>query len=132
MADTKKADTTVTITLSSVIIDAADPEPEGAFWQRLLGGSITRTPTHHFIQAPGFPVLVIQSAPGHAAPHWPDGTSQQLHLDFAVDDLATADRTAVEAGASRLRPTDAVPPDSRKGSRVYASPAGHPFCLRTV
>lgn len=120
------------ITLSSVIIDAASLEPEGTFWHRLLGGSITRTPTHHFIQASGFPVLVIQSAPGHVAPDWPDGTSQQMHLDFAVDDLATADRLAIEAGASRLQPTGNVPPDSQKGSRVYASPAGHPFCLRSA
>ncbi|NGN70181.1 VOC family protein [Streptomyces sp. A7024] len=120
------------ITLSSVIIDAGDLEPEGTFWHRLLGGSITRTPTHHFVQAPGFPVLVIQSAPGHVAPEWPDGVSQQLHLDFAVDDLRAADRTAIDAGASRLRPTDDVPPDSEKGSRVYASPAGHPFCLRSA
>ncbi|MFF2325824.1 MULTISPECIES: VOC family protein [unclassified Streptomyces] len=120
------------IALSSVIIDTADLEPEGAFWHRLLGGSITRTPTHHFVQAPGMPVLVIQSAPGHVAPEWPDGISQQMHLDFAVDDLPVADRTAMEAGARRLRPTGDVHPDSRTGSRVYASPAGHPFCLRSA
>ena len=120
------------ITLSSVIIDAAELEPESAFWHRLLGGSITRTATHHFIRAPDFPVLVIQSAPGHVAPNWPDGISQQMHLDFAVDDLATADRLALEAGARRLQPTDDVHPESQKGSRVYASPAEHPFCLRSV
>ncbi|WP_236669623.1 hypothetical protein [Streptomyces antimycoticus] len=33
------------VTLTSVIIDAGDVETEGAFWHRLLGGSITRTPT---------------------------------------------------------------------------------------
>ncbi|MFC9426906.1 VOC family protein [Streptomyces sp. NPDC056987] len=120
------------ITLSSVIIDAADLEPESAFWHRLLGGSLTRTPTHHFVQAPGLPVLVIQSAPGHVAPDWPDGNSQQMHLDFAVDDLSTADRTATEAGAGRLHPTDDAGPAPRKGSRVYSSPAGHPFCLRSA
>ncbi|WP_329235346.1 VOC family protein [Actinoallomurus sp. NBC_01490] len=120
------------ITLASVIIDAADVEAESAFWHRLLDGSITRTPTHHFIQAPGLPVIVVQSAPGHVAPNWPDGTSQQMHLDFGVDDLATADRTATEAGATRLRPTDDVTPETRTGSRVYASPAGHPFCLRSA
>lgn len=122
----------MTISLSSVIIDAAEVEAESAFWRRLLGGSITRTPTHHFIQAPGLPVVVIQSAPGHAAPNWPDGTSQQMHLDFGVGDLATADRTATEAGATRLRPTGEVTPETRTGSRVYASPAGHPFCLRST
>jgi hypothetical protein len=120
------------ITLSSVIIDAAEIEAESAFWHRLLGGSITRTPTHHFIQASGLPVLVVQSAPGHLAPNWPDGTSQQMHLDFGVDDLAAADRTAIDAGATRLRPTDDVSPETRTGSRIYASPAGHPFCLRSA
>lgn len=80
------------ITLTSVIIDAADIEKESSFWHRLLGGSVTPTPSHHFIQAPGLPVIVVQSAPGHTAPNWPDGSSQQMHLDFGVDDLATADR----------------------------------------
>ena len=122
----------MTITLSSVVIDAADVEAEGAFWCRLLDGSITRTPSHHFVQAPGLPVVVVQSAPGHVAPNWPDGLSQQMHLDFAVDDLATADRAAVEAGATRLRPVDDVRPELQNGGRVYASPAGHPFCLRSA
>ncbi|WP_377273818.1 VOC family protein [Peterkaempfera sp. SMS 1(5)a] len=122
----------MSITLSSVIIDAAEIEAEGAFWHRLLGGSIHRTPTHHFIQAPGLPVLVVQSALEHVAPNWPDGTSQQMHLDFAVENLATADRTATDAGATRLRPTEDITPEERTGSRVYASPAGHPFCLRAA
>ncbi|MFJ4126424.1 VOC family protein [[Kitasatospora] papulosa] len=118
------------ITLASVIIDAADIEKESSFWHRLLGGSLTPTPTHRFVQAPGLPVVVVQSAPGHTAPNWPHGTSQQMHLDFGVDDLATADRTATDAGATRLPPTDQIPPETRTGNRIYASPAGHPFCLR--
>lgn len=120
------------LTLTSVIIDAADIETEGTFWHRLLGGSTTTTPTHHFIQAPGLPVIVIQSAPGHTAPDWPDGAPQQMHLDFAVEDLATADRAATGAGATRLRPTEEPSSDISTGSRVYASPAGHPFCLRAA
>jgi hypothetical protein len=122
----------MSITLSSVIIDAADIEAESAFWRRLLGGSIHRTPTHHFIQAPGLPVIVVQSAPEHVPPSWPGGTSQQMHLDFGVEDLATADRAATDAGATRLRPTDEITSETRTGSRVYASPAGHPFCLRAA
>ncbi|MGW6206439.1 VOC family protein [Streptomyces sp. NPDC055089] len=120
------------LTLTSVIIDAADIHGESSFWHRLLGGSLTPTPTHHFVQAPGLPVIVVQSAPGHTAPAWPDGASQQMHLDFGVDDLAAADRTAIEAGATRLRPTDAVTAEAHTGSHVYASPAGHPFCLRSA
>ncbi|MEU9834025.1 VOC family protein [Streptosporangium sp. NPDC048047] len=122
----------MSITLSSVIIDAAEIETEGAFWHRLLGGSIHRTPTHHFIQAPGLPVIVVQSAPEHVAPSWPDGTSQQMHLDFGVGNLAAADRVATGAGATRLRPSGDIAPETRTGSRVYASPAGHPFCLRAA
>ncbi|MFE5211981.1 VOC family protein [Streptomyces sp. NPDC056600] len=117
------------LTLASVIIDAADLETEGAFWHRLLGGPITTTPTHRFVQAPGLPVVVVQSAPGHTAPGWPDGASQQMHLDFVVEDLAAADRKATDAGATRLRPTAEITSDT---SAVYASPAGHPFCLRAA
>ncbi|MEW1861265.1 VOC family protein [Streptomyces sp. NPDC088194] len=122
----------MSLTLTSVIIDAADIGTEGAFWHRLLGGSTTTTPTHHFIQALGLPVIVVQSAPGHTAPGWPDGAPQQMHLDFGVEDLATADRAAVDAGATRLRPTEESSSDAGTGSRVYASPAGHPFCLRAA
>lgn len=53
------------INLSAVIIDAAEPEPESAFWHRLLGGSIAKTATHHFLRIGGFPVFVIQLAPEH-------------------------------------------------------------------
>ncbi|MGW6273946.1 VOC family protein [Streptomyces sp. NPDC055060] len=120
------------ITLTSVIIDAADIEKESVFWRRLLGGSLTSTPSHHFVQTPGLPVIVVQHAPGHTAPNWPDGTSQQMHLDFGVDDLATADCTAIDAGATRLRPTEEISSQTRTGSRVYASPAGHLFCLRST
>lgn len=72
------------VSMTSLIIDAADLERESAFWHRLLGGSITETATHHFIRTDGFPVIVIQHAPGHEAPRWPDGTSQQMHFEQAV------------------------------------------------
>jgi hypothetical protein len=120
------------ITLAAVIIDAADPDPESAFWHRLLGGSIAKTATHHFLQVDGHPVFVIQRASGHIPPEWPAGTPQQIHVDLTTDDLAAADRLALEAGARRLQPTDDVDPASPEGGRIYASPAGHPFCLRSA
>ena len=122
----------MSINLGAVIIDAAELEPESAFWHRLLGGSIAKTETHHFLRVDGFPVFVIQRAPGHIPPNWPEGTAQQMHIDLTTDDLAAADRLALEAGARRLRPTDDVDPASQNGGRVYASPAGHPFCLRSA
>ncbi|MCC4316079.1 VOC family protein [Streptomyces samsunensis] len=120
------------IDLGAVIIDAAEPDPESAFWHRLLGGSIAKTETHHFLRIDGFPVLVIQRAEGHVPPKWPDGDSQQMHIDLTTDDLAAADRRALDAGARRLNPTDDVDPAAQSGGRVYASPAGHPFCLRSA
>ncbi|MEV6153504.1 VOC family protein [Nonomuraea sp. NPDC052129] len=111
---------------------AAELEPESAFWHRLLGGSIAKTATHHFLRADGFPMFVIQRAQGHVPPTWPQGNSQQIHVDLTTDDLVTTDRLALEAGARRLLPTDDVDPASEKGGRVYASPAGHPFCLRSA
>ncbi|MFD8284316.1 VOC family protein [Streptomyces solisilvae] len=120
------------IDLGAVIIDAAEPDPESAFWHRLLGGSIAKTATHHFLRIDGFPVLVIQRAEGHVPPKWPDGDAQQMHIDLTTDDLAAADRLALDAGARRLNPTDDVDPAAQNGGRVYASPAGHPFCLRSA
>ncbi|GHJ40886.1 VOC family protein [Streptomyces sp. TS71-3] len=118
--------------LTSLIVDAADLESESSFWHKLLGGSITRTATHHFLQAGGLPVIVIQHAPGHVPPQWPDGAPQQMHFDLATDDVAAADKRILDGGGRRQRPTDDVTASGRQGSRVYASPAGHPFCLRSA
>ncbi|GAA1653326.1 VOC family protein [Nonomuraea maheshkhaliensis] len=109
----------MTFSLLSLVVDAGDPESESSFWHRLLGGTVTRTATHHFLRIDGFPVIVIQHAPGHVPPQWPGGVSQQLHVDLATDDMAGADERVLAAGGTRL---------SQAG--VYASPAGHPFCVR--
>ncbi|MGY5035275.1 VOC family protein [Streptomyces sp. 900116325] len=55
-----------------------------------------------------------------------------MHVYVTTDELAAADRLAIEAGARRLQPTDDVDPVSQSGGRLYASPAGHPFCLRST
>ena len=48
-----------------------------------------------------------------------------MHLDFDVDDLAAAGARALAAGAAEY---DVQP---NEHCRVYADPAGHPFCLST-
>ncbi|MEV0313648.1 VOC family protein [Nonomuraea fuscirosea] len=113
----------MTFSLTSLVVDAADLESESSFWHRLLGGTITRTAAHHFLRIDGFPVIVIQHAPGQTPPRWPGGASQQLHVDLATDDAAAADERVRAAGGTRLSPAGA-------SARVYASPAGHPFCVR--
>ena len=66
---------------------------------------------------------------GTSPPSWPDGAPQQLHLDLTVEDMAAAHARAVELGARPLDP-EADPAGGRqRGFRVYADPAGHPFCL---
>jgi hypothetical protein len=55
-------------------------------------------------------------------PRWPDPAHpQQLHLDVLVADLSTAEAEVLANGATKLRDSGAF--------RVYADPAGHPFCL---
>ncbi|MFD3484800.1 VOC family protein [Streptomyces sp. NPDC058665] len=123
----------MTIGLTSLILDAADLESESSFWHGLLGGGPpTRTENHHFLRVDGFPVIVVQHAPGHVPPQWPDGASQQLHFDLVTDDAAATDLRVLDSGGRRLRPVTGVVASAQPGSRVYASPAGHPFCVRSA
>lgn len=55
-------------------------------------------------------------------PRWPDPEHpQQLHLDLFVPDLDAAGQQVRELGATPLADQDRF--------RVFADPAGHPFCL---
>ena len=49
---------------------------------------------------------------------------QQLHLDFAVDDLDQAEALILELGAAKPQ----FQPDDDRW-RVFTDSAGHPFCL---
>jgi hypothetical protein len=67
--------------------------------------------------------LSFQEAPNHQAPRWPDPNfPQQFHLDIEVDDIEEAEPKVLALGATLL---------SRDAEtfRVFADPAGHPFCL---
>ena len=69
--------------------------------------------------------LAFQRAEPYVAPGWPDpGRPQQLHLDVHVDD---ADARRGGSGGARRR--SACRADRERGFRVFADPAGHPFCL---
>jgi hypothetical protein len=93
---------------------------------------VHRDPDWHSIVVDGEWVMGVQLAPNHVAPEWPGGPQQQqVHIDLHVDDLAAADRLAVDLGGRQLqaatRPADN--PDGDEMFAVYASPAGHPFCF---
>ncbi|MFI5967672.1 VOC family protein [Streptomyces asoensis] len=111
--------------LGVVVLDCPDPGALAAFYAEVLGGSVEGEGDWVDLKVPGGQSLAFQAAPGHVAPAWPaSGHSQQFHLDLTVDDLDEAERGVLALGAKPLD-TD----DRSRGWRVYADPAGHPFCL---
>jgi predicted enzyme related to lactoylglutathione lyase len=110
-----------------IVLDAADLDAESTFWAGLLDGTVEKGERWHNIWVDGGWALAVQHAPGHVPPDWPDGAPQQIHLDFYLEDLETAHRKVLALGGRVLRAED--DPVQPKGFRVYADPAGHPFCL---
>jgi len=67
--------------------------------------------------------VMFQQVSGYNPPRWPDpARPQQAHLDIIVEDLDAGAARAVELGASLLN-------GGGEQFRVFADPAGHPFCL---
>jgi predicted enzyme related to lactoylglutathione lyase len=110
-----------------VVFDAADLTAESDFWAAVLDGTVEAEDDWHMIYTDGQPRMGVQLAPGHVPPEWPDGTPQQIHLDLYVDDIRTAHDEVMSLGAKLLKPANDL--ESAHGYRVYADPAGHPFCL---
>lgn len=110
-----------------VVFDAADLAAESAFWAGMLDGRVfTDEKWHTVFDSDGNWRIGVQLAPSHNAPVWPDGTPQQVHLDLHVTDPAAAHERAMTLGARLLQDDD---PEGPEGHRVYADPAGHPFCI---
>ncbi|MEV5979321.1 VOC family protein [Streptomyces sp. NPDC052114] len=112
--------------LDVVALDCRDPFALAGFYAALVGGTPDRSEEEWvLLEGHGGTTLAFQLAPGHVPPKWPsDDGSQQLHLDFTVDDIDAAEREILALGATVL---DAGTPG--RTWRVYADPAGHPFCL---
>lgn len=119
-------------TLQCVVLDCPDVLELARFYEKLVGGEVNR-PVGHWslgeewatLHSPSGQVLAFQRATGHRPPRWPDpARPQQFHLDVAVADLDLGEREVLAAGGVLLERGD----DAR-GWRVYADPAGHPFCL---
>ncbi|WP_199736358.1 VOC family protein [Micromonospora sp. HM5-17] len=116
--------------LRSVVIDCPDTRALATFYSELLGLPITYDGGDEddgwivLGGGPGeHPRLAFQRAPGLQEPRWPDpNRPQQFHLDVTVDDIEAAEAKVLRLGATRL-------PGGGPGFRVYADPAGHPFCL---
>ncbi|MEV5596047.1 VOC family protein [Streptomyces sp. NPDC052496] len=114
--------------IRTTVLDCPDTLTLARFYQGLLGGRISgRSEQWTELHVEGAPHLSFQQAPGYKPPAWPDpDRSQQLHLDFDVEDIEAAERHALALGAV---PLDVDDDGGARRFRVYADPAGHPFCL---
>jgi predicted enzyme related to lactoylglutathione lyase len=114
-----------------LVFDAADLAAESKFWGGVLNGKVKVYDRWHMVFVDDKPVLGIQLAPDHIPPDWPDGPQQQqqIHLDLWVDDAEAADSEVMSLGAKLLQPAQDETPEAVDNYRVYADPAGHPFCI---
>ncbi|MGW5786423.1 VOC family protein [Streptomyces sp. NPDC003757] len=111
--------------LGAVVLDCPDPRALARFYADVLGGTVEGEGDWVDLKLADGRTLAFQAAPGLVPPKWPaPDDSQQFHLDLTVADLDAAEKAVLELGA---RPLDAE--DRTRTFRVYADPAGHPFCL---
>jgi catechol 2,3-dioxygenase-like lactoylglutathione lyase family enzyme len=96
---------------------AGEPDPKGQDWLVLE-------------DADGTTRVAFQQVAALPEATWPEGpVPQQLHLDLTVPSKAQLDaqhERALALGARLLRDRSDDPDEPL---RVYADPAGHPFCI---
>ncbi|MGH8962669.1 MAG: VOC family protein [Jatrophihabitantaceae bacterium] len=130
--------------LRQVVLDCPDARALAEFYRVLLGLRYRpgdEPPADCELDSAGHDWLVLhdqagvarlafQQVAGLAAASWPDGpVPQQLHLDLTVPtagDLDVQHERATSLGARLLADRSA---DPEEPLRVYADPAGHPFCI---
>ena len=111
-------------TLMGVMLDCPDAKELSAFYAELLGKAVTyEGEGMAMIGEEGAQPVMFQQVSEYQAPRWPDPAyPQQFHLDVTVEDIETAEPAALKLGATSLGVAG-------ENWRVYADPAGKPFCL---
>jgi hypothetical protein len=130
--------------LRQVVLDTTDARGLAEFYRQLLGftyrpgdeppepGATDERGQDWLVlhQPPGTPRLAFQHVEALRPPTWPDNeVPQQLHLDVTVRSVQELNRQhhrALQLGARLLHDRS---DDQDEPLRVYADPAGHPFCL---
>jgi glyoxalase superfamily protein len=126
--------------LLQVVLDCTDARGLAEFYRNLLGydyraGHETPDPAGDdwlvIVNPASGARVAFQQVDELAASTWPDNGAipQQLHLDMTVPDLAVLDHQhdrALKLGARLLLDRSDDPDEPL---RVYADPAGHPFCI---
>ena len=106
----------------SIVIDCPDPGALAAFYSALLDWKAEVSADWADVRSEDGQCISFQQVEGYTPPRWPgQDVPQQMHFDVMVDDVDDAEPRVLALGARRL------PGPGR--SRVYADPAGHPFCL---
>jgi catechol 2,3-dioxygenase-like lactoylglutathione lyase family enzyme len=131
-------------TLRQVVLDCTDARVLAEFYRELLGFHYRAGDEPPMPGEPdpvGQDWLVLQDSGGTSRlafqqvaelreATWPEGPiPQQLHLDLTVpatEDLDAQHERALALGARLL---DDRSDDPEEPLRVYADPAGHPFCI---
>jgi len=133
--------------LRQVVLDCTDARALAEFYRRLLG--FVYRPGDEpppagqpdpmgqdwlVLQDPaGSPRVAFQQVAKLPEATWPEGpVPQQLHLDLTVStahDLDAQHERALALGARLLYDRS---DDPEEPLRVYADPAGHPFCIFVV
>lgn len=113
--------------IASVVLDAADTRALAQFYASMLGVAIKDEDGGWINIGPADSdevTLSFQHAPDHRPPRWPDPAHpQQFHLDIIINrDIEEAELEVLALGATKLGA-------DHSNYRVYADPAGHPFCL---
>ncbi|HLM07400.1 MAG TPA: VOC family protein [Blastococcus sp.] len=112
--------------LEKTVLDCPDPQALAAFYAGILGMRVNEDDGDWVVigREQGMRELAFQRAADYTPPRWQDPDHpQHEHLDIRVDDVDAAERAVLALGATRL------PNEHESGFRVFADPAGHPFCL---
>lgn len=114
--------------MGTVVLDCSDPHALATFYGELTGWKVVDDNDDWVgLSGGGEVTMAFQRVAEHRPPRWPDPAHpQQFHLDLYVADLDEAEKKALAIGATLLSGSD-----KPIGYRVYADPAGHPFCLCT-
>ena len=117
------------VSLGSVVLDCPDPAELAEFYRGVLGGEVRSNRPEWVDLVVDGTTLSFQRVEHYAPPSWPDGPPQQFHLDLAVEEYDGPHGLVTSLGATPLDPVDPPPAEDGRTWRVYADPAGHPFCL---
>jgi predicted enzyme related to lactoylglutathione lyase len=111
--------------IRQIVFDAQDIESVAEFWAALLAVRPTFR-SDDWITLSGEVNVSVQRNREHRPCDRSDPLRpQQIHLDIEVDDIGISEEIVVAHGGTKL----AEHPEAQPPFRVYADPAGHPFCL---